>query len=318
MKQGLFMKHFANINIVFFAGCILFSGFGPGYAFCDLSTFDRTPPRAVRSDVSNEIASFEWATDADVLEGQNWIWHVINNKDPGRGVSVVWPKAKIRQAIGNPLPPGKAACNRYFVNSVAPQPDDDAPLLYGTGEHSQNAAVFVPLKTTAENRRTDRSEIIIETSYTDSEGKVRDAFVELLVHKVKGGDWRIEITQSDNVFFVLAVDDYGALVRLLNSSQREFDRRGVQLVDGYQWEDRSFLKELTQLYSAQEVFKFETTKRFTLFRLFKDKMIAPLDITAFDTTTEHVDMILLDSKTSRPIFATDFDLIVPIPVQRNG
>lgn len=142
-------------------------------AFCDLSGFDQTPPRAIRGNVDNQFARFAWASDVDTINGMPWVWNYIQNTETDRGVGVIWDKAGIRIPVTNPLPPGQAACNRFLTDALPAHPDTDAPIIYGTNRQEQMAAVYVAEKPA--KAEATRSEI--QTSYTGEDGKPVDLAV---------------------------------------------------------------------------------------------------------------------------------------------
>jgi hypothetical protein len=111
-------------------------------AACSLTDFDRTPPSAVSSRVSNQFATFEWASDVDTVRGRLWIWNYIWNQG-NEGLRARWEKGRIRIPTLNPIPPREPFCNKYLVTSVQAQPDTDAPIVYGTNDQTQDEMVPV-------------------------------------------------------------------------------------------------------------------------------------------------------------------------------
>ena len=67
-------------------------------ATCDLTEFDQGAPTAIKSQVSNQYAQFEWASDADHVRNLNWLWHYIANRGTA-GLGALWRKAEIEISI---------------------------------------------------------------------------------------------------------------------------------------------------------------------------------------------------------------------------
>lgn len=139
-------------------------------AACDVSLYDRTPPNAIRDNVT-VAAHFEWATDADTATAGMWIWHYVLNKDSS-GLRFQWDKARLEHSTAYPLPPGTPACRRKFAYEVADRADTDAPILYTTRNLSQDAAVFVEAKSTA---ISNRSATELSTHYLGADGERQQA-----------------------------------------------------------------------------------------------------------------------------------------------
>jgi hypothetical protein len=201
-------------------------------ADCDLSTYDRTPPAAIRSGLDNGIAHFEWATDVDTVNGRNWIWHYIKNLHSDRGLGYQWPKADLRRSLGSPLDPGKTDCNRYFVTTQT-APDDNAPITYGTNESRQRAAVYAEAKAAApgpgpgteggnrgqpagpaDTPAVPATGSIIETTYTTNAGSSESVRVAISTRQTNAdGQWLFEIDRTPNVIVAIA------MMKFFNSDQ---------------------------------------------------------------------------------------------------
>jgi hypothetical protein len=74
-------------------------------AGCNISQFDNDLPRALRGEVSNHLANFEYASDVDNVDGTLRLWNYVLNKRPDKGIAISWPKAGIGQDFFTPLPP---------------------------------------------------------------------------------------------------------------------------------------------------------------------------------------------------------------------
>jgi len=163
--------------VEFFCSC------GLAIAGCDTREFDRTPPAAIVSEVDNQFAKFQWASDADLLYGgQPWLWHYIWNKSPDVGIGVKWEKAGIKFPTTAPLPGGEKFCNRTLVAAFRPQPDTNAPIVYGTNSQRQDAAVFVEDKNASLNTGS-----IFDTAYVDQQGKKVDVHIGILSQRIDSG-----------------------------------------------------------------------------------------------------------------------------------
>jgi hypothetical protein len=160
----------------------IFCSCGLAIADCDTRDFDRTPPAAIRSDVDNQFARFQWATDGDLLAGQSWLWHYIWNRSPNAGLGAIWDKAGIRFPLTNPLPPGNKFCNRKFVAAIRTLPDVDAPIIYGTNKQRQDAVVYVE-----DQAASQSSASIFETAYLDQQGKKVDVHVGVFSERMAAG-----------------------------------------------------------------------------------------------------------------------------------
>ena len=181
-------------------------------AHCDLSQFDQGPPAAVKDTVDNQFAKFEWASDVDTVGGRLWVWHYILNKG-SRGLGVVWEKANIRVPKTFPLAPGDAFCNRFLANSVSPNPDTDAPIIYGTNDQVQQAAIYVAEKPP----KAGETNSSINTTYTDEDGKQVSVSVQLTSSPTQKGFSGL-LNSSTRRAWWLACPDFPKRYRQTNSS----------------------------------------------------------------------------------------------------
>jgi len=208
------MKSHCSLNTLLVAGYLLYPC--SARADCDLSTYERTLPRPIRSVLDNGTAHFEWSTDVDTIDGRNWIWHYIKNLD-AQGIGYRWPKANLRRALGSPLQPGKTDCNRYFVISPF-DPDANAPITYGTGEAVQRAAVYAESAAPMPGHSTDPAGTgtpaapaaapiapatgsVVETSYTAGAGTVENVRVAISTSEGNSAEdrWKLRIEKTSNV-----------------------------------------------------------------------------------------------------------------------
>jgi hypothetical protein len=142
-------------------------------ANCDISQYDQTPPAAIGDRVT-QSADFEWATDADQINGEHWIWHYLLNRG-NEALKVNWAKADIETTTAHALEPGgPPLCRRVFVYKVADQADTDAPIIYTSRPLRQNAAVYVADRSA--NAQQTGTEIA--TSFLDG-GERRDAYLNV-------------------------------------------------------------------------------------------------------------------------------------------
>jgi len=159
--------------------CTCSVGFAEG---CDITLFDQTAPPAIVSDVANRYATFRWASDADLINGQSWLWHYIRNTSPLTQFSARWDKAGI---TFTPVPPGDIACNRKFVAGFQQPPDPNAPIKYsapGTSLLTQDAAVYVERQTALQAAGS-----IFDTAYLDQQGKKINIHVGIFFQPNAGG-----------------------------------------------------------------------------------------------------------------------------------
>jgi hypothetical protein len=175
----------------------------PLLAGCDISTYDQSPPSAIKSSVNKGNVQFEWATDVDTTGGYNWIWHYVKNTHD-RGLGYKWPKADLRHALGSPLEPGQVDCNRYFV-MVPAVPDDDAPIMYGTNDSVQRAAVFAPTKSDV-GAASPSTGSIIETSYRNAAGAIENVRVAIGTSKgsTPDGLWNFVVERTPNAIVAIS------------------------------------------------------------------------------------------------------------------
>jgi hypothetical protein len=268
---------------------------------CDLREFDRTPPAAVRSELHNSAAHFEWASDVDIVSGRTWIWHYILNKRNDVALGVRWKKANIKRHLANPLPPGESDCNRFLANSVEDAPDTRAPIIYGTAEASQDAAVFV------EKQQSAATTSIIETSFVSAKTKLVEKVSVYVSTSPTPKGIGITIQQTPNVIVAL-----GSIGRALNSQQYEAFASAAKMQD-VRAEKAAFADYLKGagdgfegLFTKEEV---DSTLRGQFLFFSGTKFGA--EIQAEKTERVSADLILLDRNDNRPLFATEVNMLLP-------
>lgn len=271
-------------------------------AACNIKNFDRTPPHAIKSDVDNQFAHFEWASDVDDRNGQVWIWNYIHNERYDAGLGAVWKKAGIRIPITHPLPPKEVFCNRYLVLSARKKPDTDAPIVYGTNSQNQRAAVYL-----SEDAKTTSSSV--NSSVIDKQGKVRSLFVNIRTGPTSIGTYFI-LEHSPNLMIAipalakfLSADQFGMFRNQL-SKQKATATKGPY----YKLAMQDPYKTFAQLYSKDEALA-----------LAKDELvfiggssIVKTEIPAKKTKEVATDMIVFN-EDYEPMFATRVRLLLPAP-----
>jgi hypothetical protein len=270
---------------------------------CDLREFDRTPPAAVRSEVHNRAAHFEWASDVDTVNGRTWIWHYILNKRTDSAIGVTWKKAHIKRHLANPLPPGESDCNRFLANTVEDAPDTQAPIIYGTADASQDAAIFVEKQQSAAATTS-----IIETSFVNAKTKILEKVSVYISTGPTPKGIGISIQQTPNVILAL-----GSIGRALNSQQYDTLVAAAKSQDG-RAERAAFVDYLKGagtdgfqgLYTKDEV----DAKLTGLFVFFSGTKFGT-EIQAERTERVAADLILLDRSDNRPLFATEVKMLLP-------
>jgi hypothetical protein len=269
-------------------------------AACDITTYDRTPPPAIRADPATSV--LEWATDVDTLRGQHWIWHYVKNTQ-SQPLGVRWVKADIRRHVTNPLPPGEIDCRRIFANEVADRPDDDAPIIYGTNEQRQDAAVFVKRQTPPGPIRKGETRSIIDTSFADASGKAQNVHVVVATRRTEKG-FMFEIEQSPNV--VVAISSLS-----FNSEQIGALSRGLEMTvvpaDFQEFTKLDAVKALSGLYSEKELPQ-RLKQNYVFFP--QAKKSAAVEILASSVQEVSADLIILDQRL-QPQFATEIQVMVP-------
>jgi hypothetical protein len=129
----------------------------PGALACDLTGYDRTPPKAIADFVDAHGNCFRWSSDVDDAGGGGKeIWNYILNatdqdkglcKDApatGRPLAVQWALGGIEQTTLRPLPAGKVACFRAPVGEDGFKPMY-APITYDLQGWNQDAYAYVDL-----------------------------------------------------------------------------------------------------------------------------------------------------------------------------
>jgi hypothetical protein len=273
----------------------------PASAFCDLKGYDRTAPAAIQGDVSNQFADFQWSSDVDTLYDRTWIWHYILNRND-RSLGAIWEKAGIRIPLLNPLPSGKAFCNRFLADSVLPKPDTDAPIIYGTNQQQQPAAIFVAEKPPKLGQTSSR----ITTSYI-RDGKSVDVDVVLATFQSPSGFF-IDIEHSPG--FVVGVS---GISQALSSEQFATLAGSAEKQNGFvaratfaQFTKSGTAQSLAPLYREQD-----RPNEKTDFLFFSGPPAMKVEVPAKQIRKISADMIVLEQETMRPIFATDVSLLVP-------
>jgi hypothetical protein len=264
---------------------------GMASAECDTSTYDQTPPRAIRSDPRTSV--LEWATDVDTVQGQLWIWHYVKNPRPD-ALGVNWPKGGIRRQLGNPLNPGETDCNRFYTNAVNSVVDDDAPITYGTNQQTQPAAVYTP-----RHVRGGPTKSIIDTSFADAGGKLQQVHVVISSRRTEKG-LLLEVDQDANV--VIAVS---SLPEALAQTSVVDDRR-AQHSTFQQFAGDAATRALSGLFSAAELNR-RVEQNYVFFPQTKQFIV---EIPAATVDEVPADLIILDPK-KQPIFATEIRVLIP-------
>jgi hypothetical protein len=286
----------ASAISTFFSLCCLAS------AQCDLTGYDSTPPPKLPGAVFDQYAHFEYASDVDATDGGELrIWNYILNKRNDRGIGASWPKAGIGLSLWYPLPPGQAAC-KYFPTEII-RKDSDAPVVYGTNQQQQPATVYV-----AETRRDiGRAGANIKTSYADDDGKLINVNVSVSSY-LSGKSIYITVEHSPTLIVGIA-----GLPRVLTQEQIEqisaaakAQKAEVERATYYKFAGESPHKFLDEMFLPEKPPGEDTDF------LFFSGQSAKVDVET-DSSIEKVstDMIILDQKRRRPVFATDVSLLVP-------
>ena len=273
---------------------------GIASAACDTSSFDRTPPPAIRADPAT--ATLEWASDVDNLNGQLWIWHYVKNTRP-QPLGLRWVKANIRRHLGNPLPPGETDCNRFFANAVNDTPDDDAPIIYGTNEQRQDAAVFVRRAAPQGNLQKGETISVIDTSFAAG-GKVEDVHVVVASRRTEKG-LVFQLEQPANVVIAMS-----SLAATFSAEQFSVLSRGLDApiapANFQQYTKLDAAKALGGLFSDKEL--AERVKQEYVF--FPPARKAAIEIPTVGVQQVSADLIILDRQL-QPQFATEIIVLVP-------
>jgi hypothetical protein len=290
------MKATAMLSFVLLA-CLC----GSAVAGCDLSGFDHTPPPAIKSQVDNQFAQFEWASDADTRSGQQWVWHYIRNKGT-KGLGVRWPKAGIRQPLTRPLPPGEANCNEFPIDALAAKPDTDAPIIYGTNEQRQPAAIFI-----ADNGSQKKAGAKIQSSYLNDEGKVVPVNVEVSMGATKSGFYFV-VTHTPGL--VIAMSGISKVFsqtqfEIMSSTYKE-QRVSIAAMTFADYTKQDPKRLLAGMFSAEEIGEVSDQP----YVFFRGNPKASVELPADSFRTVMSNMIVLD-EALRPILATQVRLLVP-------
>jgi hypothetical protein len=281
---------------------ILLSLCTAAFAFCDLTGFDRTQPAAIRGSVNNQFANFEWASDVDLIDGRLWVWHYILNRRPDLPIGGHWDKAGIIMPLANPLPPGKAACNQFLADSIQTNPDTDAPIIYGTNEQQQRAAVYVANKPP---KAADTSSKI-RSSYVGEGGGVIDLSIDLSTVQTSNG---FQIVLDHSPGLVVGIAD---ISKALSSDQLE--RLAIMAKEQGAFVARATYSQFTKQSpdAALNLFPKENRpKEDTEFLFFAGRSLTKFELKAEAVQKVSANMIVFDEKIGRPVFATDVSVLVP-------
>jgi hypothetical protein len=276
-------------------------------AACDLAEFDRAPPPAIRSSVTNQFAHFEWASDADKLPSGAWIWNYLTNRGAA-GLGARWKKAKIDISKWNPLPPGETFCYQYLVDALREKPDTDAPIIYGTNDQRQEAAAYI-----ADVRAASPTNAVIQTTVIDSSGKRRPVRIDLSTSPTDGG-FTFSLDHASSSDLIVGIS---TLSTALNKSQIESIMVDVKKQTGGNVELASLAK-----FAGDNADKFvatafltpeETKERLTeTYLFFSNAGKVGVKVQEKSPQQREAEVILLD-KDRRPLFAVSVTLLAPSP-----
>jgi hypothetical protein len=269
-------------------------------ASCNITDFDRATPKAIKGAVNTPLVNFEYASDIDAVDGQLRLWNYVLNRT-ARGLGVDWPKAGISSNLWLPLPPGEAACKFDTVSEI--RTDPDAPITYGTTDEVQSATVFA-----SNAKKLGSTNSAIRTSYRNDEGKSVSIDVQLSTFQTPQG---IGMALEHSPGIVIGI---AGLPKVLTAEQIE----------------KMSLSAKAQDAAVEQATYLEYTKkdpREALAPLIRSEKDRPSEKTPFlffsgssaklgfdtDRAVERVsaDVVILDEKSKRPLFATDFSLLVP-------
>jgi hypothetical protein len=268
---------------------------------CDLSRYDLTAPSPLRGSVSNNLVNFEYASDADIVGGHIRIWNYVQNQKD-RGIGLAWPKAGIGIPLWNPLPPGQTACQTSSADWV--NVDTDAPMTYGTTDQTKRASVYL-----VENqRKLGSTESTVSTIYTDTDGKYVPVDVE--VSTSQGSKWLNLVIIHPQGFIVgianlpevlspkqidaIAISAKGQNAAVDKATYRQFTQEPVEVLGPLFQREKGPNEETNFLFFSGQSVKFS----------YEVSPISKIEQVA-------TDMIILDEKTRRPVFATGVSLLVP-------
>jgi hypothetical protein len=284
------------ISLAFLCACSMASA-----QECDLSRYDRTPPRALQAE--NFSARFEWGSDVDTrFDRQLWIWNYVKNKHPDASLGFRWEKGEIRRALTNPLGPGKVDCRQIFANAVNDQPDDNAPIIYGTNEQRQDAAAYVKRSVAQSAQPKDDAISVVNTSFTDSSGKLQNVQVVVISQRTDKGI-ALTIKQTPNVSVAMS-----ALAEYLPAGQFDLLTAHVPPIPyaGFQEFTRlDAAKALGGMFSPEEL-PARMNQRYLFFPRAENVSI---QIPAAQVMEVPADLIILDPKL-QPLFATRIAVLV--------
>jgi hypothetical protein len=285
----------------------------PALADCDLSTYDRSPPRTINSRVDNGTVRFEWSSDLDTVDGRNWIWHYVKNLHSDRGLGYKWPKAELRRSLGSPLQPGKTDCNRYFVTTQT-APDDNAPITYGTNEGVQRAAVYSDAKISVGDATGSGAGLVpsapsvsgslIETSYKTDAGASENVRITVSSGQDRG-KWHLQIEQTPNVIIAMA-REFLSTEQLIEAVE-QLGRQAIKVNEGplVKTMGRDDKEVLSAFFLEDELAGRKNQSYLTFYA-----PKASIFLTASGSRQISTDLILFD-RERRPFFATTLRLIAP-------
>jgi hypothetical protein len=272
---------------------------GLALANCDITDFDQTPPPAFKLDVNNQFATFQWASDADALNGRTLLWHYIWNRSPNKGLAVKWDKVRILQPPAAALPPGEVACVRRFVEGVRDRPDYDAPIRHGLQqfEHREDATLYVQDEKAAQATGNN-----FDTAYIDQQGKKIDVSVGVYSERV-GNEYHLELEVIPNL--TIAISELPD--RLTKSELVSFAAgAGAQRITmGLRPLDELGLADLGEVFSASELASH--LKQDYLF--FRGTQKTVLALTTPTVEKIKAEIIVLDR--TRVIFVADVEVLAP-------
>jgi hypothetical protein len=184
--------------------CIVMSGIAkhiqPALAGeCSSLQIDKTAPPMISSTAQDLVSKFKWMTDVDVVNGLSWRCDCIMNLDV-KGWSGSWTKAAIFVPLSHPLPPEAEICRSTFLGHHINDPDPDAPIIYGTTNEVQEAAIYIRQTNTAESFWSSD----LTTTYVNGDGKPLPASVSVdFVPDLKGG-YQLKVAPSPGVTAVIS------------------------------------------------------------------------------------------------------------------
>ena len=281
---------------------ILISLCSGAFADCDLANYDKTSPPALRGGVDNNFAHFEYASDADAQSNQFWIWNYIQNKRTDKGIGANWPKAGIHINVLYPLPPGKAACRWFSVAGYSK--DSDAPITYGTTDQQEMASVYAPPVA----NKTASTSSRISTTFTNEGREPVDLNVDFSTFQSGNGIYYVIVHTPG---FVVGI---AGLPKLLSQKQIDLlsadakaQNASVERASYLQYTGEESTNNLKMLFDPEKGPNAKTD--FLFFSGASAKIHLETEGGSVQQTA--ADMVILDAKLRRPVFATSVSLLVP-------